>query len=91
MSLTSAYKMLLNLPKNVYPSENEIASLELEHQIKIIDAVNAQQKLIKTDTAKLFNNSVLKTISAVKIITLVLLSKLVQMIMQILLQMTLTG
>jgi hypothetical protein len=66
VSLTSAYKMLLNLPKNVYPSESEIASLELEHQIKIIDAVNAQQKLIKTDTAKLFNNSVLKTISAVK-------------------------
>ena len=65
-SLTSAYKMLLNLPKNVYPSESEIASLELEHQIKIIDAVNAQQKLIKTDTAKLFNNNLLKTISAVK-------------------------
>lgn len=66
VSLTSAYKMLLNLPKNIYPSESEIGSLSLEHQIKIIDAVNAQQKLIKTDTVKLFNNNLLKTISAVK-------------------------
>ena len=65
-SLTSAYKMLLDLPKNIYPSESEIGSLTLEHQIKIIDAVNAQQKLIKTNTTKLFNDNVLKTISAVK-------------------------
>ena len=65
-SVISKYKMLLNLPKNIYPTENEMLNLELEDQLQVEIAISAKQKLIKTDNVKTFNDDVMKSIFAVK-------------------------
>lgn len=64
-STVSANEILLNINKNVYPSTEEIALLKPEHQLRVLKEISSQQKLINTNNVKIFNDNVIKRISAI--------------------------
>ena len=66
-SVLSANKMLLGIAvNNVYPTQNEIGNLKAEHQIQVYSAISAKQKLVETNSNKIYNDNILRTILAVK-------------------------